>query len=171
MITKKIIQLKPEQINDTSSSLVHSSVKVINFDDDFQNIVNEMIDIIKSMKIGVGLAAPQIGHNIQIFIANINKDKIEPTMVIVNPQIIKFSSEKNRQFESCLSVPYYRGLVERATKIEIKYQDRNGNFKEMIASEYLARVFQHEIDHLNGVLYPNRMIEDDLLEKTDFDWV
>jgi len=170
MSIQKIIQVTPEHVNDKQLTVRQSSVKVEKFDENFQKIVDDMIETIKSMKIGVGLAAPQISHNIQLFIANINEGKVEPTLVIVNPEIIKISGKKDKKFESCLCVPYYRGLVERRHKIEIKYQDRNGNFNEMIAEGFLARVFQHEIDHLSGILYTDRMKDEDKLEKVDFDW-
>jgi peptide deformylase len=112
---------------------------------------------------GVGLAAPQIGKSIQLAVIEIDKTKTRPSVkplkptVIINPKILSHSKEVNYDWEGCLSFDGARGLVPRYNKVEVSYFDEN--FKKIVAqfTGFQARVFQHEIDHLNGLVYPERM--------------
>ncbi|MBT4962839.1 MAG: peptide deformylase [Francisellaceae bacterium] len=114
---------------------------------------------------GAGLAAPQIGLPIRIFVYGI-KDNLRyptaipiPNTVLINPEILTFSNEVTDFHEGCLSIPNMRGLVSRANSIEYKFQTVTGETKIKIAEDFEARVIQHEIDHLNGILFPSRMID------------
>ena len=97
---------------------------------------------------GVGLAAPQVGILKRAIVIDIGEGLIE----MVNPEIVEKSGEQIIQSEGCLSIPDLLSDVRRAEKVKVKGQDRHGNPIEMEAEGYLARAFQHEIDHLNGVL-------------------
>jgi peptide deformylase len=98
---------------------------------------------------GVGLAAPQVGIGKRVIVVDVGEGLIE----MVNPEIVEKSGEQIEPAEGCLSIPGMLGYVKRANEIRVKGQDRHGNPVEMEAEDYLARAFQHEIDHLNGVLF------------------
>ncbi len=104
---------------------------------------------------GVGIAAPQVGKNLRIFIVN----HTDSARAYINPEIIKTSESTMMNEEGCLSVPDVWGLVPRAKKISVKALDRHGRRLELSAKGYLAAVFQHETDHLNGILFIDRVKE------------
>jgi peptide deformylase len=112
---------------------------------------------------GVGIAAPQVSVKKRIFIIssspNIrypNAPVMEPTAVI-NPEIISYSDETVKDWEGCLSIPGIRGLVPRHRSVHVKYLTREGKTEERDFSDFIARIFQHEYDHLNGVLFLDRI--------------
>ena len=102
---------------------------------------------------GVGLAAPQIGVPLAIFVAEVNKK----FYALINPEIIKTSQEKDAMEEGCLSLPGFYGPVERPAKITIAALDLKGKRVKIKAWGLLARVFQHEVDHLNGTLFVDKV--------------
>lgn len=114
---------------------------------------------------GVGLAAPQVGESLQLAVIEIKKTPIRPEVlplaptVIINPEILTVSREKISDWEGCLSFPNVRGLVPRHKSITVRYYDLSGQRHIVKLNGFQARVFQHEIDHLNGVVYVDR-IED-----------
>lgn len=110
-----------------------------------------LLDMEKTMLVedGVGLAAPQIAKNIRVVIVKNNK-KVIP---MINPEITKTSWSKVWGEEGCLSVPDTYGEVERYKKINVTYFDKKGNKKKITANNFFARVIQHEIDHLDGILF------------------
>lgn len=114
----------------------------------FQKFIRDMMHTMKK-KDGVGLAAPQIGKNIRIFV--IYNNDLE--MVIINPEIIKRSWSKEWGEEGCLSVPNTFGKVRRHKKIKCKFIDENRNEHIMELFGMPARIFQHEFDHLDGILF------------------
>ena len=103
---------------------------------------------------GVGLAAPQIGVSKRIIVIDPGEQLIE----MINPQII-FSEGEQTAREGCLSVPDLLGWCKRAQKVIVKGLNRDGEEIEMEATDMLARVFQHEIDHLDGILFPDKAIQ------------
>ncbi|EOT46564.1 MULTISPECIES: peptide deformylase [Enterococcus] len=104
---------------------------------------------------GVGIAAPQIGKNIQVAVVEVEEnDRFE----LINPRIIDRKG-KDIDIEGCLSMPHVFGTVERAEEITVRYFDRDGDEIEVTAFGYLARAIQHEIDHLHGVLFTDKVIE------------
>lgn len=118
---------------------------------------NKLIeDMIKTMKNneGIGLAAPQIGVSQRIIVIDF-QNKIK---VWINPEIIFKEGFKIAE-EGCLSVPDRTGLVKRAKFIKVDYLDRNGQKKTIKAEDLLARIIQHEIDHLNGVLFTDKVVQ------------
>jgi peptide deformylase len=104
---------------------------------------------------GVGLAAPQIGLKKRI-IAVLEKDKIN---VYINPEIIKSSSALQESKEGCLSVPGVYGIVDRPKRVRVRALNRHGRVVEFDVSGFVATIFDHEIDHLNGVLFIDKMRE------------
>ncbi len=126
-------------------------IKVI--DDRIQTLLDDMVDTMIYAN-GVGLAAPQVGVLRRVIVIDIG---LGP-MKIINPEIIESSGEIV-DVEGCLSVPNFTGTVERPETIKVKYLDENGDERLIEANGFLARVFCHEIDHLNGVLYTDKVIE------------
>lgn len=121
---------------------------------------NEIQEMIKKMRIankkekGVGLSANQLGFDWRLFIAEIPGDKGKPKFyAIFNPEIIKISKNKIILEEGCLSVPGIWGLVERPERVVLAGFDKNGKKIKIKTWGLLARVFQHETDHLNGILF------------------
>lgn len=106
---------------------------------------------------GLGIAAPQINQNLRIFLAYLNFDTPQQRLeVFINPEITYFSKETNTKEEGCLSLPGRYGLVERSTSITIEYQNLNNEKRQLNLSGMNARVTQHELDHLNGILFIDR---------------
>ncbi len=137
--------------------------------DDFQsakikNLINEMKNTLKKTEDGVALAAPQIGESLRIFIISpeayrIDNEKEEPKkqdLIFINPEIIKCSKKKEWMDEGCLSVAGYFGKVERSTNCTISAYDEGGNKFTRGAGGILSQIFQHEIDHLDGILFTEK---------------
>lgn len=118
------------------------------FSGGIKKLIPEMIETMKNSD-GAGLAAPQVGENIRLIVAS-HKDQ---TLVIFNPKIIKKSILKEWGEEGCLSVPNTFGEVKRCKKITIQFLNKKGLKEKLKAEGLLARVIQHEIDHLNGILF------------------
>jgi peptide deformylase len=105
---------------------------------------------------GVGIAAPQVNENLSI--ALVQLDEEDELFEMINPQITE--TEGSDVFvEGCLSIPHIFGTVERFTRIVVEYYNREGEYIRLEAFDYLARAIQHEVDHLNGVLFIDKMLE------------
>lgn len=112
---------------------------------------------------GVALAAPQIGELVRLFIVSgrvlarlAHRTEVEPDAVFINPVLTKISREKQTVEEGCLSLRYLYGQVKRAAKVTLRAYDKNGKKITHGASGLLAQIFQHEVDHLNGVLFTDK---------------
>lgn len=112
---------------------------------------------------GVGIAAPQVYESKRIFIISSHPNSRYPNapelgpIALINPEITSFSEEKEKDWEGCLSIPGIRGLVPRHKSIKVKYLTRDGISKEDEFSDFVARIFQHELDHLDGIVFLDRM--------------
>lgn len=139
--------------------------KIHHFDPSIQKLMNEMFEIMHEAN-GVGLAAPQIAQSIRVFVAEFEDRKV----AMVNPEIVKAEGETLGR-EGCLSIPgYYGDNIRRAEKVVVKGQDARGKAIKVNAEGWFARVLQHEIDHLDGVLFLDRLDRpEDLHEVTDED--
>lgn len=124
-----------------------------------QKLIDDMMDTMAEYH-GVGLAAPQIHEGVRIFVAALDAkdgDSDEEPLAIINPEITIVGSEIVEDWEGCLSIPDIRGRVPRAREIKVRAIDRKGDRIELHAHDFPARVIQHETDHLNGVLFFDRM--------------
>jgi len=123
-----------------------------------QKLIDDMIDTMREYS-GVGLAAPQIHEGLRLFVALLDEDPDERTAasVIVNPEIVPNTSTRQDGWEGCLSIPDIRGLVPRLTDITVRALDREGRPIELRLKDFPARIVQHETDHLDGVLFLDRM--------------
>ena len=112
---------------------------------------------------GVGLAAPQVGVAKMILVYGVDKNPrypdaaFIPDSVLINPEIYFYSEEKQEYYEGCLSLPKLRGLVGRSTLIKYRAYTPDGKKIDKTATGFEARIIQHEVDHLKGLLYPSRM--------------
>lgn len=131
--------------------------KVARVDDELRQFMDDMLETMYSA-VGVGLAAPQVGVSKRIVVIDISheEEKVEP-LYLVNPEIIWKSEDKICGEEGCLSVPEQRAEVERHASVKIRYTDYNGKEQERLIEDFLAIVVQHELDHLDGILYIDRI--------------
>jgi peptide deformylase len=139
---------------------------VAKFDGNLQTLIDDMIETMRAAP-GVGLAAPQVSVSERVIVVEYAEPEeveegeepkeVEPKLyVMVNPEIVKASPETVVGVEGCLSIPTLVGEVERAQEIRIKGFNRRGQPMKLKAEGWLARIFQHEIDHINGVLFTDR---------------
>jgi len=132
------------------------SEKVEEFSPELMHLFEQMEETMIGAK-GVGLAAPQIGISKRIAIVNSEPEDGEKLIRMVNPRIVASSDETESLEEGCLSVPGIRGVVARAATVTVAYQDEKGTERTLEAGGLLARIIQHEIDHLNGILFVDRL--------------
>lgn len=142
---------------------------VTRYDEELQQLIDDMIETMREAP-GVGLAAPQIGQAIKLTVIEtlpeVDEDghEIEDSRelyVITNPEIVWTSRKMVKGIEGCLSIPGYLGEVERYESIRVRALDRHGKKIKLRLNGWTARIFQHEIDHLNGVLYIDRLTDQD----------
>jgi peptide deformylase len=156
MTVRKIVTL-PEAV------LRRKARTVTKFDKDLQTLIDDMVETMREAP-GVGLAAPQIGLSERIIVIEYyereedeeKEDAPKKVWAVLNPEIVKSSAEMIVGVEGCLSIPGLVGEVERHASIQVKGLNRHGKPMKFKAEGWLARIFQHEIDHLNGILFPDR---------------
>ena len=142
--------------------LKQKAAKVDKVDTQLQQFLDDMLAMMYK-SVGVGLAAPQVGVSKRIVVIDAEQTEDEQghksghPMYLVNPEIIWHSDEKVCGDEGCLSVPEQHAEVERFAKVRVHYLDYNGNEQEILAEDFLAIVIQHELDHLDGILYIDRI--------------
>lgn len=155
MALMKIISL-PDPI------LRRKAHRVTEFGKDFNNLVNDMIETMREAP-GVGLAAPQVGVSQRIIVIEYGDEEDEEApkklYIMANPEIVTTSEQVVAGIEACLSVPGLVGEVERYYGITVKGLNRKGKPIKIKAQGWLARVFQHEMDHLDGIVYTDRATE------------
>lgn len=131
--------------------------KVTNFDKDLTTLVDDMFETMRNAP-GVGLAAPQVAISQKVIVVEYAEDeeKKPKSYAVVNPEIIKTSAETELGIEGCLSIPNLVGEVERFSSVVVKGFNQSGKPVKIKANGWLARIFQHEIDHLDGILFTDR---------------
>ena len=136
---------------------------VSKFDKDLHTLLDDMVETMREAP-GVGLAAPQIGLSDRIIVIEYyereedeeNEEAPKKVWTVINPEIVKTSEETLMGVEGCLSIPGLVGEVERHAEVQVRGLNRHGKPMKVKAKGWLARIFQHEIDHLNGVLFTER---------------
>ena len=167
MSVREIIQVE-------HPSLRRKAQEVKAFDADLQTLIDDMIETMRAAP-GVGLAAPQINISQRVIVVEFGHEEDEEVpkklYVLINPEISRASNETSIAAEGCLSVPEWIGDVERSSSVTVKAKNRRGQAVKIKAEDWLARIFQHEIDHINGILFLDRAesiykpeIEDDSAE-------
>ncbi len=128
------------------------------FDEDLAELVEDMFETMYAAE-GIGLAAPQIGISQRIFVLDV-RDEDDPEggrFVLINPEIVEHSRETDKGTEGCLSIPGIEEVVERPARVRVRAQDVTGEWFEVQGDELLGRALQHEADHLDGVLFLDRI--------------
>jgi peptide deformylase len=131
--------------------------KVTNFDKDISTLIDDMFETMRQAP-GVGLAAPQIDISQRVIVVEYAEEEGEKpkSFAVINPEIIKTSAETEMGIEGCLSIPNLVGEVERFSAVVVKGFNQQGKPVKIKSSGWLARIFQHEIDHLEGILFTDR---------------
>ena len=156
-----ILRMQAEKVTDVRSANI-------------QKIIENLFSCLSNSN-GVGLAAPQIFESVCIIVVASRPSEryplapqMEPVLMI-NPSFETLSATKQKDWEGCLSIPGIRALVPRYQEIKIDYLDQQGNQQQLIAEDFVARVFQHEYDHLNGLVYLDRVEDNkDIISETEF---
>lgn len=136
--------------------------RVRKFDDELKALADDMLETMRSAS-GVGLAAPQIGVPLRLTVIEIPEE--EP-LILVNPEVTEQRGQR-QVTEGCLSYPGYRGDTVRSELVKVKACDLNGEKIRIKADGLLAQALEHEIDHLNGILYTNRLVDKDKIYKIE----
>jgi len=150
----RVIHVLPDPV------LRQKAKKVSKIDKSVQRLIDDMIETMRAAS-GVGLAAPQVGVPLRVAVIEVPGNE---AMVLINPEIVKRKGERLLQ-EGCLSIPGYQGEIKRSVWVKVKAQDRQWRNIRLKGEELLAQVLEHEIDHLNGVLYIDRVEGTDKLWK------
>ena len=156
MTLRKIVTL-PDPV------LKRKAHTVNKFDKNLHTLLDDMVETMREAP-GVGLAAPQIGLSERIIVIEYYEheadedveDALKKVWAVINPEIVKASEEMLVGVEGCLSIPGLVGEVERHVEVQVKALNRHGKPMKIKAKGWLARIFQHEIDHLNGILFTER---------------
>ena len=156
-MVRKILSAKEPSLRQPSKPVGKIDKKII-------QIVNDLKETLATQKDpeGVGLAAPQIGKNLRIFVASYAKTSlvaINPEIVSVGSKLSEASENKEQLMEGCLSLPHFYGPLRRASSITIKYQTSQGQEKVEQFTGFMAQIVQHELDHLKGVLFVDKLLE------------
>lgn len=161
MAIRKVIRMGHPTLRKIAQKVELSELKT----PEFKQLLVDMYETMKHEG-GIGIAAPQIDVSKQVTLIELPEDnarygKLEgtPLMVIINPVLKDLTTEHQGFWEGCLSVPGLRGFVERPKKVQIDYLNEHGEPKQIIAEDFLATVFQHELDHLFGKLYVDRITD------------
>ncbi len=136
--------------------------KVHRVDDSIRHLIDDMIETMLDAP-GSGLAAPQVDVPLRVIVTHVD----EQFRVVVNPEIVEASDEMEEAYEGCLSMPGWTGPVDRHLRVTVRGLNRTGKPIKLKLSEWEARVFQHEIDHLNGVMYIDRITDKSLLHRVE----
>lgn len=156
MPLRKIVTL-PEPV------LRRKARTITSFDKNLQTVIDDMVETMRDAP-GVGLAAPQIGLSERLIVVEYyehdddeeKEGAPKKLFAVINPEIVKTSEEMIVGVEGCLSIPGLLGEVERHAEVQVRGLNRHGKPVKIKAKGWLARIFQHEVDHLNGVLFPDR---------------
>lgn len=152
-----LAQISAQVIAAPDPRLRLKSQQISNVDDQCRALMDRMIDLVRSQN-ALGLAAVQIGVDARIIVVNVGKDgQAAIPMFLVNPEITKRSRQRVISEESCLSVPGYIGLIQRANEVTVRYLDYHGMPCERRVTGLLAVCVQHEIDHLDGRLFTDHL--------------
>jgi len=144
--------------------VLHQKAKrVKTIDGSIQKLVDDMIDTMRHVG-GVGLAAPQVGVPLRVTVIRLPGE--EEVITLINPEIVK-SSEEIEVTEGCLSLPGYGGEIKRYSAVTVKALDRQGRAIRLKGEGLLAQALQHEIDHINGIVFVDRLESEDKLHKVE----
>ncbi len=164
-VSKEAVEKPPLKIYMLGEEVLRTPAKrIVKVDSSIRELAQNMLITMYSAK-GIGLAAPQVGVHKKILVIDINlEDPDAPPHVFINPEIISSSATLDTYEEGCLSIPGVYLNVVRPSSIKLSYRDEMGRHKKMNADGLMARCIQHEIEHLNGVLFVDRVTDKDELK-------
>jgi len=145
-------------------ALRRKAKRVRNIDGSVQRLIDDMIETMQAAP-GVGLAAPQVGVQLRVIVFGLPGEEV---VALLNPEVVKRSGEHLVE-EGCLSIPGYQGEIKRSLSVTVKGRDRQGRQVRIRARDLLAEVLEHEIDHINGVLYIDHLESRDKLREIEPD--
>jgi peptide deformylase len=158
-LVKEVLMAKREIVTIPAEVLRQKARKVTDFGPDLQKLIDDMVETLRIAP-GVGLAAPQVAVPWRVIVVEFGdeeKEDVPPKLyMVVNPEITRFSNDVEVGTEGCLSIPGFAGDVERSLAVTVKGLNRHGKPIRIKAKGWLARIFQHEVDHLDGVLFIDR---------------
>ena len=165
-VEKKPLENPPLEIFKLGSTTLRTDSKRISkVDKDIRILAKEMLQSMYTAK-GIGLAAPQVGISKELLVIDINfEDSAAEPLILINPEITAFGSTLNSYEEGCLSIPGVYLNVIRPSTIKLKFRDEMGRPRKMNADGLLARCIQHEVDHLRGILFVDRVSSKEDLKK------
>ena len=165
-VEKEPLEKPPLEIFKLGSSTLRTNAnRISKVDKDIRILAKEMLQSMYSAK-GIGLAAPQVGISKELLVIDINfEDSAAEPLILINPEITAFGSTLNSYEEGCLSIPGVYLNVVRPSTIKLKFRDEMGRPRKMNAEGLLARCIQHEVDHLKGVLFVDRVTAKEDLKK------
>jgi peptide deformylase len=163
LVDKRKLKKPPLNIHVLGDRVLRQSAKRISkVDDEIRELARQMLQTMYSAD-GIGLAAPQVAVGKQLIVVDTDPEEAaNPPMILINPQIRRYSSDLALGQEGCLSIPGVYLDVRRPECIEVVYKDEQGRPQAIMATDLLARVIQHEMDHLTGVMFVDR-VENSLL--------
>lgn len=138
-----------------SEVLRRRAEEIVDIDDELRRTIRDMFETMYDAE-GIGLAGPQVGLERRVIVVDVREDDAIP-FALVNPRIVEEAREKDKAEEGCLSIPGVSGVVERSTRVVVEALSENGEPVRMEAEGLLGRCLQHEIDHLDGVLFLDRL--------------
>ena len=158
LVEKKKLDKPPLEMHYLGDRVLRQPAKrITKVDDDLRTLAKQMLQTMYSED-GVGLAAPQVGIHKQLVVIDCKPDDpTNPPLILINPTITQYGSKTCALQEGCLSIPNVFLDVVRPEEIEVSFKDENGRPRKIKASGFLARVIQHELDHLNGVMFVDRV--------------
>lgn len=158
LVEKKKLANPPLELHYLGDRVLRQPAKrIAKVDNEIRQLAREMLQTMYSSD-GIGLAAPQVGIHKQLLVIDCDpEDPANPPLVLINPTITKVSQDTCLIQEGCLSIPQVFLDVVRPQTIEVTYKDENGRPQRLQATDLLARVIQHEMDHLNGVMFVDRV--------------
>ncbi|MEA5567941.1 MULTISPECIES: peptide deformylase [unclassified Anabaena] len=157
-VEKKKLKNPPLQLHYLGDRVLRQPAKrITKIDDEIRQLIREMLQTMYSSD-GIGLAAPQVGVHKQLIVIDCEPDKPEnPPLILINPTIKQVSRDVSMAQEGCLSIPGVYLDVKRPEVVEVAYKDENGRPQTLKATDLLGRCIQHEMDHLNGVVFVDRV--------------
>ena len=165
-VNKEAVDSPPLEIFKLGSETLRTEAKRISkVDHQIRNLAKDMLQSMYSAK-GIGLAGPQVGISKELLVIDINfEDSAAEPLILINPEITAFGSTLNTYEEGCLSIPGVYLNVVRPSTIKLKFRDDMGRPRKMNADGLLARCIQHEVDHLKGILFVDRVTSQEELKK------
>lgn len=167
MSVKNIVQISPAELEIAALLLFAPNQSAESDSHELRLLVQDLLDTMHAHSICVGLAATQIGVNARVAVVNASKDKLGEDLILINPVLVSAAGKKDIKHESCMSLPDWKGDMERRDMVIVSFEDILGTHHEIHAQGFLSRVIQHELDHIQGRLYAQNLVPGSVLQATD----